>query len=149
MRGRGGGGASGRIGEGGAISIVVVVLVAGLLLVAAGVVDVGRLLAGRAQAVAAADAAALAAAPLTFLPGDPSGASVEYAARNGARLVACRCAKQLDLAPRTVLVEVTLEVDTALFGTRRVQARAAAEFAPLDLLGPGSGRDGSLDRRWT
>ncbi len=135
--------------ERGSAAITLLGVIAVALVLAVGISAVGLWLRVRTEASAAADAAALAAAPLTFLPGDPSGASVEYAARNGARLVACRCAKQLDLAPRTVLVEVTLEVDTALFGTRRVQARAAAEFAPLDLLGPGPGRDGSLDRRWT
>lgn len=110
-------------------------MAAGLALVAAGLVDVGRLVAAHTQATAAADAAALAAAPLTFAGGDPRSEAAAFATRNGARLEACRCRLDRSLAARVVRVEVTKTIDLALFGSRTVRARAAAEFAPLDLIG--------------
>lgn len=120
----------------GAATVVAAAMTAGLILVAAALVDVSRLVAAQTQATAAADAAALAAAPLTFFGGDPAGEASRFAARNGARLQACRCPIDRSLDPRVVLVEVAKTIELALFGSRTVRARAAAEFSPLDLLGP-------------
>jgi hypothetical protein len=122
--------------ERGAATIVAVAVAAGLVVVAAGLVDVSRLVAAQVQATAAADAAALAAAPLTFLGGDPTEEAMAFAARNGAGLRACRCPIDRSLDPRVVLVEVAKTIDLALLGSHTVRARAAAEFSPRDLLGP-------------
>lgn len=119
----------------GAATIVAAALTAGLILVAAALVDVSRLVAAQTQATTAADAAALAAAPVTFFGGDPAGEASAFAVRNGARLTACRCSVDRGLTPRVVLVEVAKTVDLSLFGALTVRARAAAEFAPVDLLG--------------
>ena len=121
--------------ERGAATIVAVALATGLIDAAAGLVDVSRLVAAQVQATAAADAAALAAAPLTFLGGDPTEEASEFAVRNGAGLWRCRCPIDRSLDPRVVLVEVTKTVDLGLLGSHTVRARAAAEFSPLQLLG--------------
>jgi len=120
--------------ERGAATVVVVSLISGLVLVTAGLVDVSRLVAARAQAVAAADAAALAAAPVTFFGGDPVAEAAALADRNGARLEVCRCPLDRSMQPRLVTVEVSAAVDLALLGSHTVQARSAAEFVPLQLL---------------
>lgn len=119
----------------GAATVVAAALTAGLILVAAALVDVSRLVAAQTQATAAADAAALAAAPLTFLGGNPAGEASAFAARNGARLRTCRCPIDRSLESRVVLIEVAKTVDLALLGSHTVRARAAAEFSPLELLG--------------
>src|SRR5690606_5173336 len=79
--------------ERGGATIVAVALISGLVVVAAGLAAVGRVVAAYTQATAAADAAALAAAPLTFLPGDPVFEAAAYARANGAELVRCGCEK--------------------------------------------------------
>lgn len=119
----------------GAATVVAVAIVTMLVMVAAGLTAVGRVVGAHVQATAAADAAALAAAPLTFLPGDPEAEASSFAVANGASLVACRCAADPSFAARTVTVEVAKAVDLPVFGRVTVRARAAAEFAPLDLLG--------------
>lgn len=125
--------------ERGAATILALALVAGLALVTVGLAAVGRVVAARAQASAAADAAALAAAPVTFAPfgaaGSPGQEAERFARDNGARLISCRCPIDLSLAARTVSVVVELTVDLPLFGRHQLRAAAAAEFAPLDLLG--------------
>lgn len=120
----------------GAATVPVMALVAVLVLVGAGLVAVGRVVAAHTQATAAADAAALAAAPLTFLDGDPVREAVLYAEANGAHLTACRCALDSTFSARTVVVEVRMGVDLPVFGQVEVRARAAAEFDPMDLLVP-------------
>lgn len=115
--------------------MVGVALVAGLVLVAAGLAAVGKVAAAHVQATAAADAAALAAAPLTFLDGDPVAEARRFAKANGAALVACACERDPGIALRTVSVEVAMETRLPLFGTTTVRARAAAEFDPVTLLG--------------
>lgn len=122
--------------ERGSATVPVVAITAILILVGAGLGGVGRLVAAHAQATAAADAAALAAAPLTFLDGNAAAEAARYAELNGARLVGCRCGRDGSFAPRVVTVEVSKQVDLPVFGSVVVRGRAAAEFAPLDLLGP-------------
>lgn len=121
--------------ERGAATVVALAVVSALVLVAVGLVAVGRLVAAHVQATTAADGAALAAAPLTFLPGNPGTEAADYAARNGARLVSCRCQIDLSFRRRVARVEVRKEVDLPVFGAVRVRSRAAAEFDPMDLLG--------------
>lgn len=121
--------------ERGAASLMAVVVVTILLVAGAGLGAAGRVVAAHVQATAAADAAALAAAPLTFLGGDPRAEAATYAARNGGRLEECRCPVDRRLVARVVTVEVSLALDPGILGVDKVWARAAAEFDPLDLLG--------------
>jgi hypothetical protein len=95
-------------------------------------------------AATAADAAALAAAPLTFAGfGAASSPEVEaerYARLNGASLVSCRCPFDPSWSTRTVEVVVTAPVELALFGRRELRAVGRAEFTPIWLY---SGRQAS------
>ena len=108
------------------------VLVIGLLLT-----DVARTYAARATLSTAADAAALAAAPVTFssfgTDGNPQRAAAEIAAANGAVLVECNCAIDRTWSARRVTVTVAATVDLALLGDGRLTARAAAEFRPVEM----------------
>lgn len=113
--------------------------VAGVVLVlAVGVADVGILLAARLQAAAAADAAALAAAPVTFRPfGATSGPDAEarrLAAANGARLTACSCRADPSWDARIVVVVGERRVPLLGLGTVTVAASSRAEFDPAMLL---------------
>lgn len=121
--------------ERGSSSLMALMIATALVLVAGGLVGVGRLVAAHVQVTAAADAAALAAAPLTFLAGDPRSEAVEFARRNGSRLVSCRCVRDPRLSARVVTVVVVATVDLGLLGEHSVRARAAAEFDPMDLIG--------------
>jgi hypothetical protein len=113
--------------------VVAVTIVLGLMLATA-----GHYLSIRSQVQAAADAAALAAAPVTFRPygsgGNPAAEAARLAAANRARLVRCICSIDPTWATRRVEVEVLREVDLIVLGRRAVRAVAAAEFAPIELL---------------
>ncbi|MCP4304009.1 MAG: hypothetical protein GY788_03835 [bacterium] len=108
------------------------VLVIGLLLT-----DVAHTYTARASLATAADAAALAAAPVTFssfgTDGNPWRAAAEMAAANGAELIACECSIDRSWSTRRVAVTVAATVDLSLLGDRRMTAMAAAEFRPVDL----------------
>jgi secretion/DNA translocation related TadE-like protein len=123
--------------EQGAASLPVlgVALVVGLLAIALGAV--GQYVAARFQAATAADAAALAAAPVTFLPFGATGSAAEEAARfaaaNGGVLVRCECPPDPSFEPRTVEVEVERRVEVLWFGSVTVRAVSRAEFAPAAL----------------
>ncbi len=113
-------------------------VVALTLMVALLVADAALYLAGRARASAAADAAALAAAPLTFHgfgssvpPADEAG---RFAATYGMTVVVCDCAVDRTWAARTATVAVTGPVHLIVFGHRDVSARASAEFDPTSLV---------------
>ena len=113
--------------------------VAGLVLVLTlAVADVGIYLAARLQAAGAADAAALAAAPVTFAAfgggGSPMAEAARYAAVNGTRLVSCSCPIDRSFDARTVSVVVAKEVSIPVVGAVTVTARSRAEFAPAALL---------------
>ncbi len=127
-------------GERGAASVLllaVAVLLAGTTTV---VVAVGQYLTARSQASAAADAAALAAAPVTFRPygaaGTPAAEASRFAAANGARLAWCSCPVDRSWEPRTVVVEVELSAEVLWFGHRTVRARSRARFEPPRLYQP-------------
>lgn len=113
--------------------------VAGIvLLLMIGIADGGLLLAGRYQAAIAADAAALAAAPVTFRPFGATGSAGEeaarYAAINGASLVSCRCGADHRWRERTVEVIVERTVRLVVGGEVAVRARSSAKFDPLRLV---------------
>ena len=118
---------------------VLLLTVAGLVLVLAlGVADVGIAFSARLQAAAAADAAALAAAPVTFRPfgatGSPAAEARRLARANGAVLRKCSC--PVDRTWRSRVVEVVVERRVALLGlgTITVRASSRAEFAPVALI---------------
>ena len=108
------------------------------LLFAAALGAVGTYLRVRVEAVAAADAAALAAAPVTFLPFGATGTPAEEAARfalaNGASLLWCACPVDPSWEPRTVTVQVARAVRLWPAGSLTVTAIGRAEFEPALLL---------------
>lgn len=128
------------IAERGSVAIVIAVLAGLLAVLAAGLGGIGQVVAARETAQLAADAAALAAAPVTFRPFGAGGSPVDearrYAEVNGARLVRCTgCERDGSWHRRVVEVEVEVSVDVFVFGLGRVEATAAAEFVPVQLLG--------------
>jgi secretion/DNA translocation related TadE-like protein len=79
--------------ERGSVSVVAAGAICVALICTMGVADVGRVLAERSHAEAAADAAALAAAQdLALSSGDPEVDADRFAEANGAFLVDCACA---------------------------------------------------------
>ena len=124
--------------EGAAGVLLLGVAAVGLLLMA-GVGIVGSLVVARTEAASAADAAALAAAPVTFRPFGATGTPTEEAARfataNRTRLVECECAVDRSWAARTVRVVVERQLDLGPFGSVPVRASSRAEFTPAALLG--------------
>jgi hypothetical protein len=119
----------------GAATLLVAALLALGSLLGLAVADLARVTVARTRAAAAADAAALAAVPLTFSSfggsNDPREAAVRTAAGNGAELVECRCPVDRSWATRVAVTVVAIEVDLLLFPDRRVTAAAAAEFRPI------------------
>jgi uncharacterized membrane protein len=124
--------------EGGAAAPLMLAVAGLVMLLGIGVADAGLLIAGRYQAAVAADAAALAAAPVTFRPfgasGTPRQEAARFAARNGASLIGCRCASDPSWQTRTVEVVVTRKVRLIGGGAFTVRASSRAEFAPIELL---------------
>jgi secretion/DNA translocation related TadE-like protein len=94
--------------EAGSASIVVAAIAAVLVVLALGAADVARVLVAAAEAQTAADAAALAVAQELALPGElePADVAREYAARNGATVVACECERETFEAVVTVRAPV-------------------------------------------
>ena len=124
--------------ERGSMSVVVAaVLVLGSLLVVA-TAGVGQVVLARERVAVAAEAGALAAAPVTFRPFGASGSATDEADRlvraNGAVLVRCDCKHDSRYTPRTVMVTARLTV--AVLGIREIDIEhtAAAEFRPVDLM---------------
>jgi hypothetical protein len=126
------------VSERGAAGVVLLAVVVVAMAMTVVVADIGGYLAARLQAVAAADAAALAAAPITFAPfgaGEaPAVVAAEIAAANGARLVECRCPVDRTWAPRRVDVVAVHPVSLVLFGALEVRGRGAADFDPRALV---------------
>ena len=123
----------------GAAAVLLVAVAALVLLLAAGLGAVGAYLNVRVQVSAAADAAALAAAPVTFMPfgatGTPTDEAARFARLNGADLDSCFCPLDTSWNPRTVRVEVSRMVSIWPIGRIRVSAVSRAEFVPALLLG--------------
>jgi len=115
------------------LGVVGLMVVLGLMLATA-----GHYLSVRSEVQAAADAAALAAAPVTFRPfgteANPAAEAARFAAANGARLVRCFCPIDRTWVARIVEVEVVRDINLIGLGRREVRAMAAAEFVPVDLL---------------
>lgn len=126
--------------EQGGATILALAWLAILTLVGVGVASIGILLTAREVAVTAAEAAALAAAVSTY-PGvgleAPTERAAEYAGRNGATLVECRCPVDPSLEPRVVTVVTERAVRVPLFGTVSVKGAARSEFDPGLWLGAG------------
>jgi len=112
-------------------------LVAFTVIVSLLVIDVAHVVTTRANLATAADAAALAAAPVTFssfgTEGNPTQVAADTAAANGADLVVCECDKDPTWATRRVIVTVASSVDLLLLGGRRLSATSSAEFQPVAL----------------
>ena len=123
--------------ESGVASLIGAALVAVGLVFAFLVSDVAHLVEARARLLVAADAAALAAAPVTFAPfgavGLPIAEATRFAAANGAELIECRCPIDQSWSQRDIIVTVGGSVDLVLLGHRNIQATAAARFRPVDL----------------
>jgi len=121
------------VNERGAISVLGVAVVAVTLVGALVGFEVSRLVLARVQAQTAADAAALAAAPVTFAPfgagGTPAEEAERFAMVNGATLESCLCPPDPVWRARTVVVEVVVPVDGSFIVTG-VHARSAARFDP-------------------
>jgi hypothetical protein len=104
------------------------IIVVGLAVVAA-----TQLVTARTRAQLAADAAALAAAPMTFPPiadMSPDQAAATLASANGAQVWSCACAIVEDFEPRSVEVEVSLATRVVLVGEVEIRAASRAEFIP-------------------
>jgi secretion/DNA translocation related TadE-like protein len=115
-------------GQRGSASVVLAVALGFAAILGGFAADLARAAAARGQAQVAADAAALAAAQELIVPSGtaPSGVAASYAARNGARLVACRCPSEGSEVTVTVEVEVSLPL---LAQVRTVAASARAVVA--------------------
>ncbi len=123
--------------EVGAATLLLLGVVASGMMLVLVVADVGGYIAGGIQAATAADAAALAAAPVTFLSygttNTPRREAARFAEVNGASLVSCRCAVDRSWRSRTVEVVVERSLNLILFGPRMVRAVGRAEFVPTML----------------
>ena len=109
-----------------------------LMVSAVATATLGLLYGARAQAVTAADAAALAAAPATYPHAasmGPRAAAALAAEANGASLEGCVCPVDSSLNERRVHAIVAIQVRLPLFGMREVRGRASAEFDPAAWLG--------------
>jgi hypothetical protein len=116
-------------------ALLVVVL---MLVVALGAIGTG--VAAYVQAAGAADAAALAAAPVTFsafgAKGSPQQEAARFASANGTRLVTCACPVDRSWRSRTVSITVVRSVDLPGLGRFDVRASSRATFEPEALLQP-------------
>jgi secretion/DNA translocation related TadE-like protein len=125
-------------GERGSAAVLLLAVAGLVLLLAVGVADAGIAFSARLQAAAAADAAALAAAPVTFRPfgatGSPMAEARRLAGANGVVLTSCSCA--VDRTWRSRVVEVVVERRVELLGLGAITVRASsrAEFAPMALI---------------
>lgn len=120
--------------ERGAGSVLTVAAMSLVVLVSLAVLGAAQVITARARAIAAADAAALAAAPTTFPTlargHSPIAEALRVAEANGARLVSCTCSQVATFEARQVEVTVVFPVDLPMLGRRWVEASSAAEFVP-------------------
>ena len=113
--------------ERGSVTVLTVMVLALAAILTLVTVDLLRALESKARAQTAADAAALAAAQEMARPSSapPFAFAAEYARRNGATLIACRCD-----GPADAVVTVSVPVDLLFVGgDREVSARARAVVA--------------------
>ena len=127
-----------RDAETGSIVPVVAGVVTVALVLAAGIGAIGQGLVARSRASTAADAAALAAAAVSFRPfgsdGDPIAEASRFADEHGATLVSCDCPVDRTYAPRRATVVVAIAVDVLGVGVRRFEATSSAVLEPVALL---------------
>jgi hypothetical protein len=125
--------------ETGSAALAVIGAVAVVLLLAMWMSALAIAMRAHQAVTTAADAAALAAAPVTFLPfgaqGSPSQEAARFVVMNGAEMIWCRCEIDRTFEPRTVEVRVRRSVQLPILGTRHVEAIGRAEFVPAALLG--------------
>lgn len=117
---------------------MVLTLVGCVVVLSVALLGAAQLVGMRAHAVTAADAAALAAAPVTFrsfgATGSATSEAMRFASLHGARMVECRCSHDESYRTRVVTVVVEVEAEIFGFGFRSVQATSHAEFDPLAVL---------------
>ncbi|MFQ5966249.1 MAG: hypothetical protein ACE5MI_01415 [Acidimicrobiia bacterium] len=118
----------------GSVSVAAAAAVGLAVVLATGLGVAGQVLAAWSQAAAAADAAALAAAPITFLGGSPEREAARFAAANGARLQMCTCPVNTTFDPRTVEVLVTVRTVLPVLGPIALPAKGRAEFDPMGVV---------------
>lgn len=122
----------------GSVTVFAIAAIVLALVLMTGATAVGQVLVARNRVVAAAEAGALAAAPVTFRPFGATGSAIDEAARlvrsNGATLVRCACPPDRRYGPRTVVVTARAYVDVLGLREMSVEATAAAEFRPVALL---------------
>lgn len=124
--------------EAGAVTLpllgIMMVAVVALILVS----DLGFYVWAGTRASTAADAAALAAAPLTFRPfgssASPRAEAARFSSANGANLVECLCTVDRSWRSRTVVVVTEIRIRLIVFGSRGVRATGRAEFVPTLLV---------------
>lgn len=123
--------------ESGSASLVMLALAAVVVIFGLLIADVSVYLEARGRAQVAADAAALAAAPVTFRAFGSSGSASDeaaaFAVRNGAQLISCRCAQDGSWRTRIAEVTVAVPVELTILGATTVRAWSSAEFVPTDL----------------
>jgi secretion/DNA translocation related TadE-like protein len=115
--------------ERGSVTVITVSVLSFATILVLVLVDLLRALESRSSAQTAADAAALAAAQEIARPSraDPSALAAEYAWRNAARLIECRC----DGGTAAAVVTVEVAVDGLFVGAdRTVRATAKAVIEP-------------------
>jgi len=124
--------------ERGSAAPLLLAQIAVVVVLTIGLADVGILLAARQRASVAADAAALAAAPVTFLPfgatAGPRREAARFAAANGAELVGCVCPVDPSWEPRTVVVVVRRVARLVGLPDLVVTVEARARFDPAALV---------------
>ena len=122
------------LNERGSGSVLALAMMTVLIFTVLAVSASAQIITARTLATAAADAAALAAAPMTFPPvaggRSPLAEASHLARANGATLVSCLCPQVATFAPRQVEVTVVFPVDLPILGLRWVEGSSAAEFIP-------------------
>jgi len=128
------------VSDRGSASLPLLGVIGLVLVLALGLGAVGALLRARIEASTAADAAALAAAPVTFLPfgaeGTPAEEAMRFARLNGSRVTSCVCPLDPSWGPRTVEVRTARTVGVWPLGVVTVEGVGRAEFVPAMLLAP-------------
>jgi hypothetical protein len=126
-------------GDDGSIGLVTGAVGIVILLLTVALAGIGGVHSSRLRATTAADAAALAAAPVTFMPfgadGTPTEEAERFARLNGAQLVSCDCAVDRSFEPRSATVRVRVIVHIPVIGSFAAEATGRAEFVPAALLG--------------
>ena len=123
----------------GSVSVLLVGLVAVGVVIMVFAINAGLVLDTRSRAQAAADAAALGAAPLTFAEFGstlgPEAEAARLAEANGAALLSCICPRDTSWRARVVDVTVVVARPIPGFGNALIKATAKAEFSPVEALG--------------